>query len=79
LHRGHTDWKSARVSDLEPVVFDNFAAFKMQATELRRDLQRLFGRGDDPFASFGERKPLITGFRAIAEAPGRVDYVRPLS
>ncbi len=79
LHRGRTDWRRARESDTHPVVFDNFAAFKMQATELRRDLQRIFGRGDDPFASFGEHKPLVTAFRAIAEAPGRVDYVRRIA
>jgi hypothetical protein len=76
MHRGRTDWRHARTADDHPVVFDNFAAFKMQATALRRDLQRLFGRVDDPFANFGERKPLVAAFRALAEAPGRVEFER---
>jgi hypothetical protein len=48
----------------------------MQAWTLRKDLQQLFGCDEDPFASFGERKPLVTAFRALPEAPGRVEYER---
>jgi hypothetical protein len=79
LHRGKTDWRSARVSESHALAFDNFTAFRMQANDLRRELQQLFGREDDPFASFGERKPLVTAFRALPEAPGRVDYERRAS
>jgi hypothetical protein len=78
MNRGQTDWKRARTAS-DPLVFDNFAAFKMQAIELRRDLQEIFGLHDDPYTSFGEHKPLTTAFRAIPEAPGRDGYQRPLS
>jgi hypothetical protein len=78
MNGGQTDWKRARTAS-DPLVFDNFAAFKMQAIELRRDLQDIFGLQDDPYTSFGEHKPLTTAFKAIPEAPGRDGYQRPLS
>jgi hypothetical protein len=74
-HRGRTDWKRARSSDEEPIAFDNFTAFRMQAGPLRRDLQRLFGLPGDPFTSFGERKELAVAFRALPEAPSEADYL----
>jgi hypothetical protein len=74
-HRGRTDWKRARSSDEEPVAFDNFTAFRMQANPLRGDLRRLFGLTDDPFTSFGERKELAVAFRALPEAPSEADYL----
>jgi hypothetical protein len=74
-HRGRTDWRRARSSDEEPLVFDNFTAFRMQASPLRRDLQRLFGLPGDPFTSFGERKELAVAFRALPEAPSEADYL----
>lgn len=78
VNRGQTDWKRARTAS-DPLVFDNFAAFKMQAIELRRDLQEIFGLREDPYTTFGEHKPLTTAFRAIPEAPGRDGYQRSLS
>jgi hypothetical protein len=79
LHRGKTDWQSARRSETHTLVFDNYAAFRMQANGLRRQLQQLFGLQGDPYATFGERRPLVTAFRALPEAPGRVDYERRVS
>jgi hypothetical protein len=74
-HRGRTDWKRARSSDEEPVAFDNFTAFRMQANPLRGDLRRLFGLTGDPFTSLGERKELVVAFRALPEAPGEAAYL----
>ncbi len=74
-HRGRTDWKTAGRAEEEPIAFDNFAAFRMQITPLRRDLQRLFGLTTDPFAPIGRSKPVIAAFRALREAPGEAAYL----
>jgi hypothetical protein len=75
LRRGRTEWKSAGFADDEPIAFENFAAFRMQVAPLRRDLQRLFGLADDPFAPIGRAKPLVAAFRALPEAPGELAYL----
>jgi hypothetical protein len=74
-HRGRTDWKTSGFAEDEPIAFDNFAAFRMQVSPLRRDLQRLFGLATDPFAPVGRSKPLVAAFRALPEAPGEVAYL----
>jgi hypothetical protein len=74
-HRGRTDWKTSGFAQDEPLAFDNFAAFRMQVSPLRRDLQRLFGLAADPFAPVGRSKPLVAAFRALAEAPGEAAYL----
>ncbi len=74
-HRGRTDWKTAGHAEDEPLAFDNFAAFRMQVSPLRRDLQRLFGLDADPFAPVGRAKPLVAEFRALPEAPGELAFL----
>jgi hypothetical protein len=74
-HRGRTDWKTAGFAEDEPLAFDNFAAFRMQVSPLRRDLQLLFGLAGDPFAPIGRSKPLVAAFRALPEAPGELAYL----
>jgi hypothetical protein len=74
-HRGRTDWKTAGFAEDEPIAFDNFAAFRMQVSPLRRDLQRLFGLAADPFAPLGRSRPLVAAFRALPEAPGELAFL----
>lgn len=74
-NRGRTDWKTSGFAEEEPIAFDNFASFRMQVSPLRRDLQRLFGLDDDPFAPVGRSRPLVAAFRALPEAPGELAYV----
>jgi hypothetical protein len=74
-HRGRTDWKTSGFAEDEPLAFDNFAAFRMQVSPLRGDLQRLFGLAADPFAPVGRSKPLVAAFRALPEAPGETAYL----
>lgn len=74
-HRGRTDWRTAGRAEDEPIAFDNFAAFRMQVSPLRRDLQRLFGLATEPFAPIGRSKPLVAAFRALPESPGEAAYL----